>query len=141
MWMVVSACGTLRGSAIGRAQPPEEDVRGGPFAVEARDVSVLRRDEYDTAWMLCRIRRAGSMACASAAKIDAAMMQPFLVHRLGNGRQFADREDQTKRDERQLTVEQDGAVNRRQRTEFFDDAIGFRHERAAKQLAERRIAA
>ena len=91
MWTGVQTCGALRAwTAIRRAQPPEEDVRVGTVAIEARDVSVLRRDEirhcrgalpHTSRWL---------DGCASAAEIDAAMVQPFAVHRLGNGRQFAE---------------------------------------------------
>ena len=84
------------------------------------------------------IAEACAMASAATPKIDDSAMETLGIHRMRDSGRRADRQNHPERDQRQIAVEQDRAVDGGQRPELFDDAFDFREQRIAKEVAERR---
>ena len=60
------------------------------------------------------------------------------IYRMDHCGRRANWQNHSEGDECQIAIEQDRAVDGRQRSEFFDDAFDLREQRIAEEAAERR---
>src|SRR5688500_20089611 len=115
---------------------PEADGVGVWRTQQTRHLSVLRGDEDDAPWMLCRVVGRRAMARAPAIEIHRRR-RPAVVVTLFYGNRAADWQDDAEGRQRQISIEEDGAVDGRQTSELLADAAGLGHKRAVQELSER----
>ena len=89
--------------------------------------------------MLGGIRRARVMAGPSTAEIDDVSAKSLGIRCLGERRRPPERQHHAERDEGEVAVEQNRAVDSGERPEFLGEPLRFRQEGVAKQAAERDI--
>src|SRR5437773_6524605 len=85
------------------------------------------------------IRRARAMTSATTPEINRLIVQVLSIEGRQNSRWVSNRQDHAERDHRQVTVEQDRAVDSRQGADLFDDSFGLGQESVVKKLTERKV--